>query len=66
MERKLMVAGMHCNGCRALVTDALEELGAKNVSVKLNEKGLSEVSFVSDAPMEKLVKAIEKEGYRVK
>jgi len=42
----LTVNGMHCNSCRLLVTDALDEIGAKDIKVNVDEKKqVGRVSF---------------------
>ncbi len=67
MEKfSLNVKGMHCNSCATLVTDALSEIGAKEISVKVVKGGLSEVNFSGDRPAKEFLKAIEAEGYEVK
>lgn len=38
MKQTLLVNGMHCKSCSILIQEALEEAGAKNVSVQLDEK----------------------------
>ncbi len=67
MKQTLTVKGMHCNSCKLLITEALEDSGAKNVSVSLDEK--KQVGTVTvDSPLTKteLKKLIEKEGdYKV-
>lgn len=62
----LRISGMHCGSCVTLVREALQEAGAKEISLKLNEKGLSEASFLSDTPRAKLAAAVEREGYGVR
>lgn len=62
----LKVEGMHCNSCATLVTDALSEIGAKEIDVKVVKGGLSQVSFVGDKTRKEFSKAIEAEGYGVK
>jgi len=67
MEKfSLKVEGMHCNSCATLVTDALSELGAKEIKVKVVKGGLSKVEFTGDLPAKEFSKAIEAEGYKVK
>jgi copper chaperone CopZ len=66
-DLKLTVDGMHCRSCVMLVQDELEDLGANNVSVKLDElskKGT--VSLVTDKSRADIIKAIESLGeYKV-
>ena len=59
------VQGMHCKSCVMLIQDALEEIGAKNVKISLDEKKqIGKVSFEYKDP-KKVVETIEKEGYKV-
>ena len=45
-KHNLEVKGMHCKSCVMIVTDILEEKGAKNVLVNLDEKTqVGKVSF---------------------
>ena len=63
----LEVKGMHCKSCSMLVTDVLEESGSKNISINLDEKKqVGKVSFDFSGDKEKIIGAIEKEGYKVK
>ena len=60
----LTVKGMHCKSCVMLVTDALAEIGASNVSIALDEKKQEAVvSFEGDKA--KAVAAIKEAGYKV-
>ena len=63
----LTVNGMHCNSCKVLVTDVLTDLGAKNISISIDEKNkVGTVSF-EHPDKHKAIKAIEDEGgYTVK
>jgi copper chaperone CopZ len=56
---------MHCHSCEVLLSDAIGELpGVK--SVKANEKTKKiDVEFEAPAIEQQIVKAIEKEGYKV-
>lgn len=67
MKHTLTVKGMHCNSCRILVSEALEESGAKDVSVKLDEKkqvGL--VTLTSNLSKDKLKQIVQAQGdYKV-
>ena len=59
---KLKVKGMHCKSCEMLITDVLEEAGAKNVVIS-HKTG--ELSLESNISSDKIKKLIEKEGYGV-
>ena len=49
-----------------LVTDALEEAGAKKIKIKLDEKKQeAEISLEYSGKEEDIVKVIEAEGYKV-
>jgi len=61
----LTVKGMHCNSCVTLIQDSLEELGATNVKIELNEKKQVGKVFFEYKDMKKAVEVIEKEGYKV-
>lgn len=62
----LTVKGMHCNGCKTLVTDTLEELNASNIKIDLDEKTqIAKISFELEGDKQIAIAAIEKEGYKV-
>ena len=62
----IKVKGMHCKSCTMLVNDALSELGASNISIKLDEKTQEAVvSFDYAGDKKQVIAAIEKEGYKV-
>lgn len=58
---------MHCNSCVMLVKEALEDEGAKDVNVELNQKEqLGRVALQSDKSRVDLIKTIEAQGdYKV-
>ena len=63
----LSVQGMHCRSCKMLVTDILQELGASNISIEVDEKKkIGKVSFNYSGDKKLVNMAIEKEGYKVK
>jgi len=63
----LTVSGMHCKSCVIIVEEVLADLGAKNITVNLNEKTQqAHVSCSSDKSIEDIKNAIEQEGYKVK
>ena len=65
MKINLTVKGMYCNSCNILVREALEEIGASNIIIKLDEKKqIGEVSFECK-DKKKAIEVIEKEGYKV-
>lgn len=66
MAITLNVEGMHCKSCVMLVKDALEEKGAKEVKINLNEKTKKAVvSCEYEGDKQDIVAAIEGEGYKV-
>lgn len=66
MKQELTVKGMHCKSCVMLVTDSLEELGAKDIKIDLNEKKqIAKIILDYAGKKEDVVAAIVKEGYTV-
>jgi len=65
MKHTFTVKGMHCKGCAMLVQDALEQAGAKNIAIKVDEK--AQVGTVSCEGNDRasLKASIEAEGYVV-
>ena len=60
---KLEIDGMHCQSCKILIEDALEDVGIEsNVNV---EKGYVDVSL-NGKTLSLIKKVIEEEGYQVK
>ncbi len=65
MKINLTVKEMHCNSCNILVREALEEIGASNIIIKLDEKKqIGEVSF-EFKDKKKAIEVIKKEGYTI-
>jgi copper chaperone CopZ len=63
MKTTLTVHGMHCKACVALVTEALEDTGAKNVTITLDEKAQrARIQLETNRTKEELTRAIEAEG----
>ena len=63
----LTIQGMHCKSCTMLITDALEEMGASDVKIDLDEKKqVGKASFEYAGTRESAVQVIEKEGYKAK
>ena len=62
----LNIKGMHCKSCVALVTEALEEIGASAIKIRLDEKK-QEAALTCNykGNTKDLIKTIEKEGYTV-
>ena len=64
MKKKILVEGMSCAHCVNHVTEALKEIGAKDVSVSL-EKKLATAEIGEDVTDEAIKAAIEDAGYDV-
>jgi len=64
---RLIVEGMHCNSCKMLIEEELEDLGAKDVKVMFDPKTMKgEVSF-EGLDRGTVVEAIENLGdYKVR
>lgn len=63
----LTVEGIHCKSCKMLITDAVQEAGARNVNVQIDEKkqvGTVACDYTGD--IIDIVNAIKKEGYKVR
>ena len=62
-KHTITVKGMHCNSCKIIISEALEEAGAKNVHVGLNAQAqYGVVTFTSDLPQNKIKAIIEAQG----
>ncbi len=60
----LKIKGMHCKSCEMLITDALEEVGAK--AQVDSKKGLAVVEFDENKlTKDKIKQIIQKEGFKV-
>jgi copper chaperone len=64
MKRKILVEGMSCGHCVKHVTEALEEIGAKDVEVSLERK-LATADLDDSVTDEAIKAAIEDAGYDV-
>ncbi|HLG24290.1 MAG TPA: heavy-metal-associated domain-containing protein [Candidatus Nanoarchaeia archaeon] len=61
------IEGMHCNSCKMLIKDVLEDLGASSVLISLDEtKNTGKVSLDYSGDKRNIISAIKKEGYKVK
>ena len=64
MKKKILVEGMSCEHCVKHVTEALKDLGAKDISVSL-EKNLA-LAEIGDSITDEAIKAaIHDAGYDV-
>ena len=64
MKKKILIEGMSCNHCVNHVTEALKEVGAKDISVSLDKK-LAIAEIGEDISDEAIKAAIEDAGYDV-
>jgi len=63
-KKTLNVKGMHCKSCILLVKEALEEIGASNINIKLDEKNqVGKLYYEFEGNESKIISAIKKEGY---
>ena len=63
MEKILKIKGMHCKSCEMIVADAVNGIrGAKAIYVD-SGKGEMKVSVENEGVVEKIAKAVAKEGY---
>lgn len=61
----LKIKGMHCKSCERLIGDTLEDLGISNSKMN-SQKGTAEIEFDENkVTVEKIKKAIVKEGYKI-
>lgn len=64
---QFVVTGMHCNSCKMLVEEELQDIGAKDILVTVDQK--KETGVVScdyNGDFKNVVAAIKKAGYTVK
>jgi P-type Cu+ transporter len=66
MKKKFNVKGMHCKACEMLIKEGLSEIGGvKSVDISLIRNTVDvdyDEKKIKDA---QIIKAIEKEGYKV-
>ena len=62
---KLKINGVHCNSCKIVLTEALQDIGAQNINVRIDTaKKLGDISCDYNDE-KKVVDAINNEGYKV-
>lgn len=63
---QLNIEGVHCNSCKIIIEENLQEIGATHITVTVNEK-TQKGTVACDYSGDKLdiVNAIKKEGYKV-
>jgi len=64
MKKKILVEGMSCGHCVNHVSEALKDIGAKDVEVSLDKK-LASVEISENITDEAIKAAIEEAGYDV-
>ena len=64
MKKKIYIEGMSCGHCVNHVSEALKDLGAKDVEVSLDKK-LATAEISDDTTDEEIKEAIEEAGYDV-
>lgn len=62
----LKVEGMHCKSCEVLLTDELQEAGAKDIQVSASKGTLLATIDEKKLTESQVKKIIEKEGYKVR
>lgn len=67
MKHQITVHGMHCKSCVAIVKMALEDKGAKEILIDLDEiKQTGKVRTEFSGTREELIVAINNEGYKAR
>ena len=62
----LNIEGVHCKSCKMVIEDNLQELGAKEIHVTVDEKKKTgTVTCEYDGDPINIVNSIKKEGYKV-
>lgn len=61
----LKVKKMHCKSCKMLIEEALQDIGAKDISISVDEKKQIGTVSCSHADISQVKEAIKKEGYEV-
>ena len=62
----LNIEGVHCKSCKMIIEDNLQELGAKNIHVTVDEKTQKgTVACDYDGDKIDIITSIKKEGYKV-
>ncbi len=63
MKQTITVKGMHCNSCKILISEALEEAGAKNVQVALDpKKQVGIITFDSTLSNDEVKELVKEQG----
>lgn len=62
MKYKIIIQGMHCNGCKSLLTMLLEERGFTDVLIDIDENSGRFVSNEDETKIKELLDAAFKES----
>lgn len=62
----LNIEGMHCSSCEKLIKDDLEELGVEKAEASHKKGNVAVLFDESKISLERIKKAIEDEGYKVR
>ncbi len=63
---QLNIEGVHCTSCKMVIEDNLQELGAKDIHVAVDEKKKTgTVACEYDGDKLDIINSIKKEGYKV-
>ncbi len=65
MQNTIKVGGMHCRSCELLIEDSVGDIQGIGAVKADHEKGTVQVEIEREGLLERVKKAIEKEGYRV-
>lgn len=64
-QLNLKVQGMHCKSCETLLTDELQDAGAKDIKISFSKGTVAATIDEKTLTEAKVRKIIEKEGYKV-
>ena len=59
------IKGMHCNSCKMLIEDALEDLGTKQAEVDMKTKTITITYNKDELDLNKIIETIKAEGYSI-
>lgn len=65
-QLNLKVEGMHCKSCETLLTEELQDAGAKDIKISFTKGTVSATVDEKKLSESKVKQIIEKEGYKVK
>ncbi len=65
MKKTIQIKWMHCISCEVILEKELKEIPGVNLLMISHKKGLMEIDYKTEADYKKVVKAIEKNNFRV-